>query len=138
MQRVGDRCFDEKLYEAASIRINCLESTIRRQKRLLFFEMNGASANKVSRTATVLMVIGSFTSAGSKSEMETTARLGDDKGNTDVVIEHNLDVIKVADWIVDIGPEGGSGGGQILAEGTPESIASVESSYTGKFLKLEL
>lgn len=61
-----------------------------------------------------------------------------DKGNTVVVIEHNLDVIKVADWIIDIGPEGGSGGGQILAEGTPESIASVESSYTGKFLKLEL
>jgi len=75
----------KKLYEAASISVNCLESIIRRQNALLFFEIKGASANKVSLTATVLMVIGSFTSAGSKSEMETTARLGDDKGNIDVV-----------------------------------------------------
>jgi excinuclease ABC subunit A len=57
-----------------------------------------------------------------------------DHGNTVVVIEHNLDVIKTADWIVDLGPEGGSGGGQIIAEGTPEQVASIQRSYTGQFL----
>ena len=58
-----------------------------------------------------------------------------DHGNTIVVIEHNLDVIKTADWLVDLGPEGGSGGGQIIAEGTPEQIADCEHSWTGKYLK---
>jgi excinuclease ABC subunit A len=58
-----------------------------------------------------------------------------DHGNTVVVIEHNLDVIKTADWIVDLGPEGGSGGGQIIAKGTPENIVKVEQSHTGRFLK---
>ena len=57
-----------------------------------------------------------------------------DTGNTVVVIEHNMDVIKCADWIIDLGPEGGSGGGTLVAEGTPESVAKVKSSYTGKFL----
>ncbi|MBL1270078.1 MAG: excinuclease ABC subunit UvrA [Halomonas sp.] len=57
-----------------------------------------------------------------------------DHGNTIVVIEHNLDVIKTADWIVDLGPEGGSGGGQIIAEGTPEQIAKQDVSHTGRFL----
>ena len=57
-----------------------------------------------------------------------------DTGNTVVVIEHNLDVIKCADWVLDLGPEGGSGGGTLVAEGTPESIVKVKSSYTGKFL----
>ncbi len=57
-----------------------------------------------------------------------------DHGNTVVVIEHNLDVIKTADWIVDLGPEGGSGGGQIIASGTPEDVAKVTSSHTGYFL----
>ncbi|MGO3244449.1 MAG: excinuclease ABC subunit UvrA, partial [Halomonas sp.] len=57
-----------------------------------------------------------------------------DHGNTIVVIEHNLDVIKTADWIVDLGPEGGSGGGQIIAEGTPEQIAKQNVSHTGRFL----
>ncbi len=52
-----------------------------------------------------------------------------------MVIEHNLDVIKTADWIVDLGPEGGSGGGEIIAVGTPESVVKVKKSYTGKFLK---
>ena len=52
-----------------------------------------------------------------------------------VIIEHNLDVIKTADWIIDLGPEGGSGGGQIIAEGTPEAIIKVKKSHTGKFLK---
>ena len=58
-----------------------------------------------------------------------------DHGNTVVVIEHNLDVIKTADWVVDLGPEGGSGGGQIIATGTPEEIAEVQHSHTGHFLK---
>ncbi|KAA9110864.1 excinuclease ABC subunit UvrA [Microbacterium rhizomatis] len=57
-----------------------------------------------------------------------------EKGNTVIVIEHNLDVIKSADWIIDLGPEGGAGGGEVLATGTPEQIARVESSYTGAFL----
>ena len=58
-----------------------------------------------------------------------------DHGNTIVVIEHNLDVIKTADWVVDLGPEGGSGGGQIIATGTPEEVAEIEHSFTGHFLK---
>ena len=57
-----------------------------------------------------------------------------DAGNTVIVIEHNLDVIKTADWIIDLGPEGGPRGGQIIAEGTPEQVAEVEASYTGQFL----
>jgi len=57
-----------------------------------------------------------------------------DHGNTVVVIEHNLDVIKTADWVIDLGPEGGSGGGRIIAEGTPEQVASLEHSHTGRFL----
>ncbi|WP_181770766.1 excinuclease ABC subunit UvrA [Amycolatopsis pittospori] len=61
-----------------------------------------------------------------------------DKGNTVIVIEHNLDVIKTSDWIIDMGPEGGSGGGMVIAEGTPEHVASVEESYTGEFLKTVL
>ena len=58
-----------------------------------------------------------------------------DHGNTVVVIEHNLDVIKTADWLVDLGPEGGSGGGQIIATGTPEQVAKTKGSHTGRFLK---
>ncbi|WP_424833778.1 excinuclease ABC subunit UvrA [Ruegeria sp.] len=58
-----------------------------------------------------------------------------DQGNTVVVIEHNLDVVKTADWIIDIGPEGGDGGGQIVAEGTPEDVAECERSHTGRYLK---
>jgi excinuclease ABC subunit A len=57
-----------------------------------------------------------------------------DKGNTVITIEHNLDVIKSADWLVDLGPDGGSGGGQIVAAGTPEQVAKSSTSYTGKFL----
>jgi excinuclease ABC subunit A len=57
-----------------------------------------------------------------------------DEGNTIVVIEHNLDVIKTADWVVDLGPEGGEGGGEIVASGTPEDIAACPSSWTGRFL----
>jgi excinuclease ABC subunit A len=58
-----------------------------------------------------------------------------DKGNTVIVIEHNLDVIKTADWIIDLGPEGGNGGGRIVAQGTPEDVAKVKESYTGQYLK---
>jgi excinuclease ABC subunit A len=58
-----------------------------------------------------------------------------DHGNTVVVIEHNLDVIKTADWIIDLGPEGGAGGGTILAEGPPEDVARNGASYTGRYLK---
>jgi len=57
-----------------------------------------------------------------------------DQGNTIVVIEHNLDVIKSADWVIDLGPEGGAGGGTIVAEGPPEQVAKVPESYTGRFL----
>ena len=56
-------------------------------------------------------------------------------GNTVLVIEHNLDVIKTADWIVDLGPEGGAGGGRIVAQGTPEEVAKVRESYTGQYLQ---
>ena len=55
-------------------------------------------------------------------------------GNTVIVIEHNLDVIKTSDWIIDLGPEGGMRGGKIIAEGTPEDVAKVKTSYTGQFL----
>lgn len=58
-----------------------------------------------------------------------------DQGNTVIVIEHNLEVIKTADWIVDLGPEGGSGGGSIVAQGTPEKVAGCPESYTGRYLK---
>ncbi|MEV7377173.1 excinuclease ABC subunit UvrA [Streptomyces lydicus] len=58
-----------------------------------------------------------------------------DKGNTVIVIEHNLDVIKTADWVIDMGPEGGNGGGLVIAEGSPEDIASIPASHTGKFLR---
>ncbi len=58
-----------------------------------------------------------------------------DEGNTVIVIEHNLDVIKTADWVVDLGPEGGDGGGRIIATGTPEEVAAVEESYTGRYLR---
>lgn len=61
-----------------------------------------------------------------------------DKGNTVLVIEHNLDMIKVADYIIDLGPEGGQGGGKIIAEGTPEQVAKVKGSHTAVFLKEEL
>ncbi len=55
-------------------------------------------------------------------------------GNTVVVIEHNLDVIKSADWVIDLGPEGGAGGGRVLATGTPEEVADAEASHTGRYL----
>ena len=58
-----------------------------------------------------------------------------DCGNTAIVIEHNLDVVKVADWIIDMGPEGGRDGGRIVAEGTPEDIMQVKESYTGYYLR---
>jgi excinuclease ABC subunit A len=58
-----------------------------------------------------------------------------DKGNSVLVIEHNLDVIKNADWVIDMGPEGGSRGGMVVAEGTPEQVAASETSYTGQFLR---
>ena len=61
-----------------------------------------------------------------------------DKGNTVVIIEHNMDVIKLADWIIDMGPEGGERGGSIVCEGTPEEVAECESSYTGKYLREEI
>ena len=58
-----------------------------------------------------------------------------EQGNTVIVIEHNLEVIKTADWIVDLGPAGGAGGGQVIATGTPEDVAAVPESQTGKYLK---
>jgi len=61
-----------------------------------------------------------------------------DTGNSVLIIEHNLDIIKVADWLIDLGPEGGDGGGELLAEGTPEQILKVKGSYTGKYLKAHM
>jgi excinuclease ABC subunit A len=61
-----------------------------------------------------------------------------DHGNTVVVIEHNLDVIKTSDWVIDLGPEGGDGGGRIIAQGTPEEVAATEGSYTGQYLRAAL
>ena len=61
-----------------------------------------------------------------------------ERGNTVIVIEHNLDVIKTADYIIDLGPEGGEAGGYVVAVGTPEEVAGVEKSYTGQFLRKEL
>jgi excinuclease ABC subunit A len=61
-----------------------------------------------------------------------------EKGNTVLIIEHNLDIIKMADYIVDLGPEGGNKGGNIVVQGTPEQVAAHPDSYTGKFLKVEL
>ena len=58
-----------------------------------------------------------------------------DQGNTVVVIEHNLDVVKTADWLLDFGPEGGDGGGEIVAVGSPQDVAKVEASWTGRYLK---
>jgi len=58
-----------------------------------------------------------------------------DAGNTVVVIEHNLDVIKTCDWIIDLGPEGGDAGGRLVAQGSPEKVAGLKKSYTGRFLK---
>jgi excinuclease ABC subunit A len=66
--------------------------------------------------------------------LETLQRLVD-AGNTMIVIEHNLDVIKQADWIVDLGPEGGEAGGELIADGPPEEVAQVEESFTGRFLR---
>jgi len=68
-----------------------------------------------------------------KQLLEVLHRLRD-HGNTVVIIEHNLDVVKTADWVIDLGPEGGSGGGQIIATGTPEQVAKTKGSYTGEFL----
>ena len=69
-----------------------------------------------------------------KKLLEVLQRLVDG-GNTVLVIEHNLDVIKSADWLIDLGPEGGVGGGEIVAVGTPEEVARCEKSYTGQYLK---
>ena len=66
--------------------------------------------------------------------IEILRRLSDG-GNTVVVIEHNLDVIKTADYIIDMGPEGGDGGGTVIAKGTPEEVAKVTGSYTGQYVK---
>jgi excinuclease ABC subunit A len=60
------------------------------------------------------------------------------RGNTLIIIEHNLDVIKTADWIIDLGPEGGTGGGKLIASGTPEELTKSKDSYTGKYLKSKI
>jgi excinuclease ABC subunit A len=61
-----------------------------------------------------------------------------DQGNTVLVIEHNLDVVKSADWVIDLGPEGGDAGGRVVAEGSPEKLATIPASYTGRYLKVML
>ncbi|NTU68061.1 MAG: excinuclease ABC subunit UvrA [Chlorobiaceae bacterium] len=69
--------------------------------------------------------------------LEVLRRLAD-KGNTVIIIEHNLDIVRNSDWVIDLGPEGGNGGGMLVAEGTPEQVAACEKSHTGRFLKLEM
>ena len=69
--------------------------------------------------------------------MDVLLRLRD-HGNTIIIIEHNLDIIKTADWVIDLGPEGGDQGGNLVAVGTPEHVAKVEGSYTGQFLQQTL
>lgn len=69
--------------------------------------------------------------------MDVVQKLAE-KGNSILIIEHNLDVIKVADHVIDMGPEGGTGGGKVVAEGTPEKVAKTNGSFTGFFLKKEL
>ena len=66
--------------------------------------------------------------------MDILRRLSD-SGNTVIVIEHNLDVIKTADYIIDMGPEGGDGGGTVVAKGTPEQVAAIPESYTGRYIR---
>jgi excinuclease ABC subunit A len=61
-----------------------------------------------------------------------------DAGNSVLIIEHNLDIVKVADWLIDLGPEGGDRGGELVAEGTPEQVMQIKTSYTGQFLKEHL
>jgi excinuclease ABC subunit A len=61
-----------------------------------------------------------------------------DNGNSVIVVEHNLDLVKAADWVIDLGPDGGMAGGQLIAEGTPEDVAQVKESYTGQCLKAML
>ena len=69
------------------------------------------------------------------SDIPPLRKLSHDAGNTIVMIEHNLDVIKTADWLIDMGPEGGSGGGEVVGVGTPEDLAANAASHTGKYLK---
>jgi excinuclease ABC subunit A len=61
-----------------------------------------------------------------------------DTGNSVLIIEHNLDIIKIADWLIDLGPEGGDAGGQLIAEGAPEQVMKVKESYTGKYLRTHI
>ncbi|MFO0123994.1 MAG: DUF1508 domain-containing protein, partial [Inhella sp.] len=77
-----------------------------------------------------------FTPADGVTQQDVVSALHQlrDAGNTIVVIEHNLDVIKTADWVIDMGPEGGSGGGTLVAQGTPEEVAACAASHTGRYL----
>ena len=100
-------------------------------------------ANELSRPSTgnTLYILDEPTTG---LHFDDTARLLEvlnklvDKGNTVIVVEHNLDIIKNADWIIDIGPEGGEEGGKIVAQGTPKDVVKVAASYTGQYLKKEL
>ena len=100
--------------------VPCGRGSVSRDPRHLFLVPIDASAGK--HTAPRLM------------KTRPPQRLVD-AGNTVLVIEHNLDVIKQADWIVDLGPEGGDAGGELIAAGTPEEVADVDESYTGRFLR---
>ena len=97
-------------------------------------------ASELSRTATgrTLYILDEPTTGLHFADIEkllgVLQRLTDG-GNTIIVIEHNLDVIKSADWIIDLGPEGGNGGGRIIAEGTPEDVVNNSASFTGQYLQ---
>ena len=101
-----------------------------KKSRMIIFDIPLFIENKLNKKKDVIIFVNSKTS-------KVLERLKD-KGNTLIIIEHNLDVIKTADWIIDLGPEGGNGGGQVIASGAPEDIIKIKKSHTGKYLKSKL
>ena len=108
-------------------RVESDEDDLRAEALVLDLGKRGVPRDDVDEPATGLHL------ADIRQLLEVLERLRD-KGNTILVIEHNLDVIKTSDWVIDMGPEGGAGGGTVVAQGTPEDVANTPESYTGKFL----
>jgi excinuclease ABC subunit A len=98
----------------------------------------GLSYIKLGHSTTTLYILDEPTTGLHFADIELLLKVLHqlrDAGNTIVIIEHNLDVIKTADWLIDMGPEGGDGGGRVVAVGTPEDVAANEDSHTGRYLK---